>query len=135
MIQVWLDMFRDGDIFVGVFVTIIGLFVIAIVLVLGLLAFNWCAGHDERIQVAVISKLYSPEHNSIGSGVGVMGNGKVGMVITSQHESEKFILIVKDSSGECFSCKVNATTYVNAKENDIITITIRIGKINNKRID
>lgn len=43
----------------------------------------------------VLQKSYSPESNSIGTGVGILPNGNVGTVVTSNYESEKYQLIIK----------------------------------------
>lgn len=133
LISEWIDMFREGNIFIGVIVSVLGLLVALLVGALILKAVDYFSGHDENMTVTVIEKVYSPPHSSSGTGVGVGGNGQVGMVVTFNHESEKYILLVKDKNGVTFSREVDAASYAKAAIGVDYVITIRVGGLSKER--
>lgn len=49
----------------------------------------------ETLKGNVIDKHYKPEHNSTGTGYGMTNNGQNGVIVTHEHEAEKFLLIVR----------------------------------------
>lgn len=59
----------------------------------------------------VIDKFYKAESNQSGTGVGVSSSGKPGVIITSSHESEKFLVIVQSSNGTIFTSEAPAELY------------------------
>lgn len=51
----------------------------------------------------IIDKFYKAESNQAGTGVGVSSSGKPGVIITSSHESEKFLVMVQTKEGAIFT--------------------------------
>lgn len=57
------------------------------------------ASKPELFYGNVIDKHYKAERNSTGTGYGMTSSGKGGVIIASEHESEKFLLMVKNEKG------------------------------------
>lgn len=60
---------------------------------------------------SVIDKHYKAERNSTGTGYGMTSSGKSAVIVTSEHESEKFLLIVKTESGQVVTVECEPTLY------------------------
>ena len=48
----------------------------------------------------VIDKHYKAERNSTGTGYGITSSGESGVIVTSEHERERFLLMVKTEGGK-----------------------------------
>ena len=59
----------------------------------------------------VIDKHYKAERNSVGTGYGMTSSGKSGVIVTSEHESEKFLLMVKTESGNVVTVECEPELY------------------------
>lgn len=59
----------------------------------------------------VIDKRYKAERNSTGTGYGMTSNGKMGVVVTSESEPEKFLVMVKTESGQIVTVKCSPELY------------------------
>jgi hypothetical protein len=70
------------------------------VLILGFifLIIDSAASKPEPFQGTVIDKHYRAQKSSTGTGYGMTGQGQTGVFVSSQHEPEKFLLIVKTES-------------------------------------
>jgi hypothetical protein len=59
----------------------------------------------------VIDKHYSAESHRTGTGVGVTSSGQTGVVMTSESEPEKFLLMVKTKTGNVVTAKCKPELY------------------------
>lgn len=66
----------------------------------------------------VVDKQYKPERNNVGVGYGLTSSGKVGSVITSNHESEKYLIMVRLKTGEVITAESDAKLYYSKKVED-----------------
>jgi hypothetical protein len=82
------DFFKDEPIFASV-ITLIGIVVI-------LFLIDIIGSEKKYFNGEVLDKHYKAEINSHGSGVGMTSNGQMGVVTTSHHESEAFLIIVEN---------------------------------------
>ena len=69
----------------------------------------------------IIDKHYKAEINSRGLGYGTSVNGKSGLIMTSQHESEKFLIMVQTIDGEIFTVESDSKTYYGNELGENIT--------------
>lgn len=96
----------------------------------GALALTLCSaltGCDVRTvpyDAKVLEKIYTPSSTSTGMGYGMTMSGKMGMVMTTSHEAEKYTLIIQRmDSYETRSVLVNAATWAAAEKGAKITLT------------
>ncbi|ESU28381.1 hypothetical protein FLJC2902T_17340 [Flavobacterium limnosediminis JC2902] len=75
----------------------------------------------------IIDKHYVAESNSTGTGVGMTSNGKMGVVVTSNHESEKYLLTVKTNKGEIVTVKCEPKLFYRKKLNENLDFRIQTG--------
>lgn len=92
------------------------------------LALCWAlTGCDVRTvpyEAKVLEKIYTPPSTSTGMGYGMTMNGKMGMVMTTSYEGEKYTLIIQRmDSYETRSVLVNAATWAGAEKGAKITLT------------
>jgi hypothetical protein len=59
----------------------------------------------------VIDKHYSPARNRTGTGVGVTSGGQTAVVMTSESQPEKFLLMVKTKAGNVVTAKCKPELY------------------------
>lgn len=59
----------------------------------------------------VIDKHYKAERNSTGTGYGMTSNGKMGVVVVSESEPEKFLVIVETENGKIVTVKCSPELY------------------------
>lgn len=59
----------------------------------------------------VVDKHYKAEINSSGTGYGMTSSGKSGVIFTSQHEAEEFLLIVKTGNGNLVTVECEPELY------------------------
>ncbi len=59
----------------------------------------------------IIDKFYKAESHQSGTGVGVSSSGKPGVIITSSHESEKFLVMVQAGDGTILTSEAPAELY------------------------
>lgn len=86
--------------------------IIAIVILgLAFILIDGIASKPEAFYGNVIDKHYEAESHRTGTGVGVTSSGKTGVVITSESEPEKFLLIVKTESGKIVTVNCEPELY------------------------
>lgn len=77
----------------------------------------------------VIDKHYQAESSSVGTGYGVTNNGSTGIVVTSSHENEKFILVVETETGEIETIECKASMYYDTDRESTVEYVVNIGLI------
>jgi len=106
-------------------------FILAILLISFILIDENC-GKTETHKATLIDKQYNAEQNSIGSGYGMTTSGQSGMIITSSHEDEKFILIVKTKGGAIKSIQCTSKEYYSKQLGQTIEYNQNKGYFTNK---
>lgn len=83
------------------------------IFILGLAFFliDGIASKPEPFYGSVIDKYYKAERNSTGTGYGMTSSGKSGVIVTSEHESEKFLLMVKTDNGKVVTVECEPELY------------------------
>ena len=83
------------------------------IIILGLAFFliDGIASKPEPFYGTVIDKHYKAERNSTGTGYGMTSSGKSGVIVTSEHESEKFLLMVKTDNGKVITIECKPELY------------------------
>ena len=83
------------------------------IIILGLAFFliDGIASKPEPFYGTVIDKHYKAERNSTGTGYGMTSSGKSGVIVTSEHESEKFLLMVKTDNGKVITVECKPELY------------------------
>lgn len=83
------------------------------IFILGLAFFliDGIASKPEPFYGTVIDKHYKAERNSTGTSYGMTSSGKSGVIVTSEHESEKFLLMVKTDNGKVVTVKCEPELY------------------------
>lgn len=75
----------------------------------------------------VVEKVFTPEQNSVGTGVGVV-DGKTAVVITNNHQDEVFTVFV-DRRGAIVETRVSRATYFRIKYGDEVQLFASLGAI------
>jgi hypothetical protein len=96
-------MFREMPIIISVSTVII--------ILLGFILIDGLASKPEPFNGIVLDKHYKPETNSTGTGYGTTSGGQSGVVVTSEHESEKFLLIVQTENGKVVTVQCESKMY------------------------
>ena len=83
------------------------------IFILGLAFFliDGIASKPEPFYGSVIDKYYKAERNITGTGYGMTSSGKNGVIVTSEHESEKFLLMVKTDNGKVVTVECEPELY------------------------
>lgn len=81
------------------------------VLVLAFLLIDVIASKPDPFYGSVIDKHYKAERNSTATGYGMTSSGKSGVIVTSEHESEKFLLMVKNENGNVVTVECDPELY------------------------
>lgn len=83
------------------------------IFILGLAFFliDGIASKPEPFYGSVIDKYYKAKRNSTGTGYGMTSSGKSGVIVTSEHESEKFLLMVKTDNGKVVTVECEPELY------------------------
>ena len=102
---------------------LVGAFLLLCVVVL----FDWISSKPDFFVGKVVDKQYVAESGGVETGT-VITNGKPGIVTTSSHEPEKFIVMI-ESNGEIFSAKCEPKLYYKKKIGDEIEFAIYKGMI------
>lgn len=89
---------------------IVSIIVAIIGLGIGFILIDGLASKPESFSGIIIDKNYNAEHSSIGTGYGT-SNGKSGVIITSNYESEKFLIIVKTDIGKVITVECKPKLY------------------------
>lgn len=76
----------------------------------------------------VIDKHYKAKSHRTGTGVGVTSSGKTGVVMTSESEPEKFLLIVKTENGRVVTAKCEPELYYQKEIGQSIEFAIYKGR-------
>lgn len=84
----------------------------ALLLLLGvLIMLDGITSKPEYYSGSVIDKHYVARSHKTGTGVGMTGKGQSGVIITSQTEAEKFLLMAKAPNGKIFTVNCKAELY------------------------
>jgi hypothetical protein len=102
-IQMIREMFED----MPIVSSIIAIFILGIAFIL----IDGIASKPKPFYGSVIDKHYKAERNSTGTGYGMTSGGSSGVIITSEHESGKFLLMVKTESGEVVTVECEPELY------------------------
>lgn len=96
------EMFEDNPVMAGLLILSIS----------GTLFFclDYILSKSEIHSSQIIDKHYKAEHSNSGIGYGYASNGKLGAIVTSNYENEKFIIIVKTEK-EILSVESSAFLY------------------------
>jgi hypothetical protein len=81
------------------------------VLIIGFVLIDIIAIQTEPFEGIVIDKNYKAKVNSFGTGYGIANNGKSDLILSSQYESEKFLLMVKIENGDIVTVKCDPKLY------------------------
>lgn len=83
------------------------------IIILGLtfLLIDGIASKPEPFYGSVIDKHYKAERNITGTGYGMTSNGTSGVIVTSEHECEKFLLMVKTENGNVVTVECEPELY------------------------
>ena len=86
--------------------------IIAIVILgLAFILIDGIASKPESFYGSVVDKHYKAERNSTGTGYGMTSSGKSGIIVTSEHEDEKFLIMVKTESGKVVTVECEPEVY------------------------
>lgn len=91
--------------------SILAIFILGLVFLL----IDGIASKPEPFYGSVIDKHYKAERNSTGTGYGMTSSGKSGVIVTSEHESEKFLLMVKTDNGKVVTVECEPELYYEKK--------------------
>ena len=78
------------------------------------------ASKPQAFEGNVIDKYYKAESYNTGTGIGVTSSGKAGVVMTSERESEKFILMVKTKNKKIVTVNCEPELYYKKKIGELI---------------
>lgn len=76
----------------------------------------------------VIDKHYKAESHRTGTGVGVTSSGQTGVVMTSESEPEKFLLMVKTENGKVVTAKCKPELYYQKEIGQSIEFAVYKGR-------
>jgi len=86
--------------------------IIAIVILgLAFILIDGIASNPESFYGSVVDKHYKAERNSTGTGYGMTSSGKSGVIVTTEHEDEKFLIMVKTESGKVVTVECKPEAY------------------------
>lgn len=85
-------------------------------------------GRCVEYNAVVVDKHYKAEENSYGVGSSIGANGQVGIVSTSEHESEKFLLMVKKENDEIVTTECEPELYYQKKIGDTVLCNMHLGR-------
>lgn len=74
----------------------------------------------ETFTGTVVDKQYKPEHTTNTSGYVTDSEGRSHFVTSTSHESEEFLIMVKDESGEVYTADSSSRIYYSKKVGDKI---------------
>jgi hypothetical protein len=97
------DMFED----MPIISSIIAIFILG----LAFLLIDGIASKPEPFYGSVIDKHYKAERTSVGTGTAVGSNGSVGVVTTTETDTEEFLIMVKTETGEIVTVKCEPELY------------------------
>lgn len=81
------------------------------ILVLTFFLIDGIASKPEPFYGSVIDKHYKAERNSTGTGYGMTISGKSDVIVTSEYEIEKFLLMVKTDNGKVVNVECEPELY------------------------
>ncbi len=87
--------------------SIIAIFILG----LAFLLIDGIASKPEPFYGSVIDKHYKAERTSVGTGTAVGSNGSVGVVTTTETDTEEFLIMVKTETGEIVTVKCEPELY------------------------
>jgi hypothetical protein len=97
------EMFKD----MPIASTLIAIFFLFFILFL----IDGLASKPESFYGSVIDRNYKAEINGTGVGYGMTSSGKGGVIVTSEHQSEKFLLMVKTEKGDVVTVECEPELY------------------------
>ena len=97
------EMFED----MPIVSSIIAIFILGIAFIL----IDVIESKPEPFYGSVIDKHYKAERNSTGFGYGMTSGGKSGVIVTSENESEKFLVMIKTETGKVVTVECEAELY------------------------
>lgn len=101
----------------------LGLLVLCLVFVM---CVDWATSSTYTEDGVVMDRAYKAEINTTGYGVGFGGDGKLVTTYQTQHESEKYIVIVQLNTG-VFSCETSGRQWVICTNGANVIVTVRVG--------
>jgi hypothetical protein len=90
---------------------IVGSIILIFIIGLVFLMIDRIASKAEPFYGNVVDRHYKAERNSTGTGYGMTSSGKGGIVVTSQHEREKFLIMVKTENGNIVTVECEPKLY------------------------
>lgn len=88
---------------------------------------DWAAGRTEFSTGIVVDKQYKAEINTTGTGYGTTTNGQGGVIVTTSHDSEKFLLLAKSITNEIVTVECEPELYYNKEVGQEIEYKTRKG--------
>lgn len=90
--------------------------IVSIIIAIVILGFSFIlidriASNPESFYGSVVDKHYKAERNSTGTGYGMTNNGKSGVIVTTEHEDEKFLIMVKTEGGKVVTVECEPEVY------------------------
>ena len=84
-----------------------------LIFILGLVfvTIDGLASKPEPFTGSVIDKYYQAEKNSTSTGFGTTSDGKSGVIVTTQHANQKFLLMVKNENGNIVTVECTSELY------------------------
>jgi len=93
------------------YIPIVSSIIAIVILGLAFVLIDGFASKPERFYGSVIDKHYKAERNSTGTGYGITSSGKNGIIVTTEHEGEKFLIMVKTESGKVVTVECAPEVY------------------------
>jgi len=128
--------FFDEDDTTIMWVMEIVFYIMAIAVILGIYwIIEWFTSRYYESSGKIIDKLHTPESSSIGTGMGMVG-GQAAVVVTSQHSSEKwFVMVRDDEDNKVEKVYCSDDFFYNHKIGDKITFRAKVSRFTNKRLN
>jgi hypothetical protein len=106
---------------------IIGSIILVIVLGIAFILVDGICTKPTEFSGIVLDKQYKAERNSTGTGYGMTSSGKSGVIVTTEHEDEKFLVMVKMNNGEAVTAECKANIYYSKEKDSKIDCIINKG--------
>lgn len=90
---------------------IVSIIIAIVILGLSFILIDGIASNPESFYGSVVDKHYKAERNSTGTGYGMTSSGESGVIVTTEHEDEKFLIMVKTEGGKVVTVKCEPEVY------------------------